>query len=57
MKLKLTNLQIFRLRDAYKEASAVLNEIKIKRLTGDALSDMKLLEQSVQGLEILLLGK
>ena len=55
--LKLTEVQKHRLREALRDSSEVLREIKQHRLSGEALIDMKLLEESVQGLEALLLEK
>lgn len=59
MKLKLSELQRFRLRTAHNESSAVLREIKSLEvcLKGEALSDMKSLESAVQTLEVILIGK
>jgi hypothetical protein len=53
--MKLTELQLDRLRRSYQEASQVLREVKQKPLKGQALQDMKTLEGAVQSLEVLLL--
>lgn len=55
--LKLTEVQKFRLREALRDSAAVLQEIKQQHLSGEALVDMKLLEESVQGIEAVLLLK
>jgi hypothetical protein len=53
--IKLTELQAFQIRNAIASAGAVLNEIKLKHLSGKALNDMKTLESAVQGLECFML--
>jgi hypothetical protein len=50
-KLKLTDVEQFKLKTAMVEMSGVLNAIKLHSLKGDALLDMKTLENSVQFLE------
>ena len=54
-KLKLTDLQKHRLKTSYAEGNAVLQEIKRLGLTGPALDDMKVLENSVATLGALLI--
>ena len=56
-KIKLTEVQKFRLHNALREAASMLSTIKLSPLKGDALKDMKILEQGVQHLECFLLGK
>lgn len=56
MKLKLTTIQIYRLKMALHESSEALREIKQKPLKGEAFDDMKAIEQAVQNLECVLLG-
>jgi hypothetical protein len=53
-KLHLTPLQLFRLHEAKRQAEAVLNEIKVHKLEGQALDDMKLIEGTVVNLECVL---
>jgi len=57
MKLKLTEIQKHKIQTALRDAADVLREIKLKTLKGEALTDMKVLEQSVQGLEVFAIGK
>lgn len=57
MKLKLTELQKHKIQSSSRDLSSVLQEIKNKSLSGEALTDMKMLEQAVQHLEIFTLGK
>lgn len=52
-KLKLTELQRHRLRQAFRESQDVLNEIRRYRLEGEALADMKTLEVGVASLEVI----
>lgn len=54
-KLKLTPVQSHQLRTAYNNSAEVLQEIKRTALKGSALEDMKILETSVQNLEVLIL--
>lgn len=54
-KLKLTELQKDRIKRAHYDAAIVLREIRAKPLAGNALTDMKVLEQAVQCLELFLL--
>lgn len=49
--LKLTPVQQFRLKEAHRHASQVLDEVKRETLEGQALDNMKALEGSVQTLE------
>jgi hypothetical protein len=56
MKLKLTELQKHQTEIALHNARAVLHDIKLKPLKGDALTDMKVLEQAVQHLECFAAG-
>ncbi len=56
MKLKLTELQKHQTEIALHNARAVLHDIKLKPLKGDALTDMKVLEQAVQHLECFAVG-
>lgn len=57
MKLKLTALQEHKARSAHQNASDVLREIKSKPLKGEALKDMKTLEEAVQCLEVFVIGR
>lgn len=50
-KLQLTPVQGYRLKEAHRHASQVLDQVRHQTLEGDALRDMKLLETSVQHLE------
>lgn len=50
-KLKLSPVQSFRLKEAYRHAFVVLEQIKGEKLEGNALSEMKQLEEAVQALE------
>jgi hypothetical protein len=57
MKLELTEIQKHKILEAYRNASDVLREIKLKTLKDDALKDMKILEDGVSHIECFLLGK
>ena len=57
MKLKLTELEKHQTEIALHNARAVLLHIKLKKLKGEALSDMKILESAVQNLECFFIGK
>jgi hypothetical protein len=56
-KLKLSELHLFRLQSARNGAAAVLHQIKLHQLEGEALRDMKTLESAVQAFDCFLLGK
>ena len=54
--LRLTETQIYLLRQALDNSSAVLREIKANKLSGAALEQMKTLEGGVAHLEIVCLA-
>lgn len=56
-KLKLSDLQRHKVREAHRFAFDVLREVKSNQLEGAALKDMKTLEGAVQHIEAFLLGK
>ena len=51
MKVKLSELHYYRIQESYRHASTVLEVMKAKPLSGDALKTMKALEAAVQNLE------
>lgn len=53
--MKLDKVLIHRLQKAHEEAATVLIHVKAKKLKGDNLSGMKMLEKGVQYLEAVLL--
>lgn len=57
MKLKLTELEKHQLEVALHNARAVLHDIKRKPLKGEALADMKALEEAVTNMECVIIGK
>lgn len=56
-KIKLNPLEKQILTRSFIDLSGFLNAIKRKKLEGQALNDMRTLEESVQNLECFLLGK
>lgn len=52
---KLTEMQRHKLREANKNASDVLRELKAQELKGKALDRMKALEEAVGNIEVVLL--
>lgn len=54
--MKLTELQRYQLREALRNSSEVLRQIKIKKLKPAEIEDMKQLETVVQTLECLLIA-
>ena len=54
MKIKLSDVHYYRIQEAYRHADAVLQVMKPKSLQGDALKAMKTLEESVGGLEYIM---
>ena len=57
MRLKLSDVEVERIRQAYNLSQMVLAAVKRKPLKGEALEEMKTLENAVQCLEIMLLGR
>lgn len=57
MRLKLSDVEVERIRQAYNLSQMVLAAVKRKSLKGEALEEMKTLENAVQCLEVFLLGK
>lgn len=53
--MKITELQVHKIDESYRNSSQVLHEIKRKALKGKDLDFMKMLESVVQTLEILLI--
>lgn len=53
--MKLTDTQKYQIREAYDKSNSVLQQIKRKSLTKKEIEDMKILESSVSGLEIILM--
>ena len=51
MKVKISELHYYRIQESYRHASTVLEVMKAKPLSGDALKTMKALEVAVQNLE------
>ena len=54
-KLKLSELELFKVRLAYGFLCGVMERVKQKPLQGAALTKMKTLEESVQNLEVFLI--
>jgi hypothetical protein len=54
--LQLSDLQKYRIKLALHHSTEILNQIKQQPLKGPQIDQMKMLEQSVQALEIFNLG-
>lgn len=56
-KIKLSETEKYIIRNSHNELNMVLQKIKRNRLEGQALKDMKILEEAVINLECFSLGK
>lgn len=53
--MKLTDVQKFKISQAYSNSNEVLQQVKKKNLRGKELEDMKILESAVSSLEVIMI--
>ena len=56
-KLKLSEVQLFRLQSARNHAGTVLHQIKTKPLEGNALETIKILEAAMSNIDVVLISQ